>query len=142
APEPDALPHVPGGAPGFLDDQVHTATAALDAFELTGNEDWLAWAEAILGRVWRDYLDPVNGGLFDTPRDRSGEGLLPAPARPVQDAPTPSPNGVAAIAAFRLAELSGASVWQVRAEELVRAFGGSAPSMGLHAATYLQAVDR
>ncbi|HLS47926.1 MAG TPA: thioredoxin domain-containing protein, partial [Gemmatimonadales bacterium] len=105
APEPDALPHVPGGAPGFLDDQVHAATAALDAFELTGNADWLAWADAILGRVWRDYLDPVNGGLFDTPRDRSGEGLLPAPARPVQDAPTPSPNGVAAIAAFRLAEL-------------------------------------
>ncbi|HLS47254.1 MAG TPA: hypothetical protein VK012_01980, partial [Gemmatimonadales bacterium] len=77
-----------------------------------------------------------------TPRDRSGEGLLPAPARPVQDAPTPSPNGVAAIAAFRLAELTGASAWQVRAEALVRAFGGSAGSMGLHAATYLQAVDR
>src|SRR5690606_33446844 len=55
--EPDALPHTRGGPGGLLDDQVHTAAAALDACEATGESDWLEWAEAIMHRVWRDYRD-------------------------------------------------------------------------------------
>jgi uncharacterized protein YyaL (SSP411 family) len=137
-----AVPHTPDGAAGFLDDQAQAAAAALDAFEHSGDDGWLAWAAALLERVWRDYHDPVAGGLFDTPRDRGGEGLLPAPAKPVQDAPTPSPNGVAALAALRLAEHLDSAEWRSRGEALVRAFGGSAPALGLHGATYLLAVDR
>ena len=140
--DPDALPHTPDGAPGFLDDQVQTATAALDAFEHTGDDAWLRWAASILERAWADYLDPEAGGLFDTPPSRGGEGLLPARAKPVQDSPTPAPNGVAALAAFRLAEHLDSAEWRARGEALVRAFGGSAPGLGLHAATYLLAVDR
>ncbi|MGE5926763.1 MAG: thioredoxin domain-containing protein [Gemmatimonadota bacterium] len=138
----DAVPHTPGGAPGFLDDQVQAAAAALDAFEHTGVERWLRWAGALLERTWADHLDPDAGGLFDTPRERGGEGLLPARAKPVQDSPTPAPNGVAALAAFRLAEHLDSAEWRARGEALVRAFGGSAPALGLHAATYLLAVDR
>ena len=141
SPEPDAVPHAPGGASGILDDQVQVAAAALEAYEATGDRDWLRWAEAILARVWRDYLDDDGAGLFDTARDRGGEGLLPARARPVQDAPTPSPNGTAAIAAARLAELTGSSEWRIRAERLVRAFAGTAAELGLHAATLIIAAD-
>ena len=141
SPEPDAVPHAPGGAGGILDDQVQVAAAAIEAYEATGDRDWLRWAEAILARVWRDYLDDGDGGLFDTARDRGGEGLLPARARPVQDAPTPSPNGTAAIAAARLAELTGSSEWRARAEALVRAFAGTASELGLHAATLIIAAD-
>ncbi len=140
--DPDAVPHTPDGAPGFLDDQVQTATAALDAFEHTGDERWVRWAGAILERTWIDYLDPEAGGLFDTPRGRGGEGLLPARAKPVQDSPTPAPNGVAALAALRLAEHLDSAEWRSRGEALIRSFGGSAPPLGLHAATYLLAVDR
>ena len=141
SPEPDAVPHAPGGASGILDDQVQVAAAALEAYEATGDRDWLRWAEAILARVWRDYLDEDGAGLFDTARDRGGEGLLPARARPVQDAPTPSPNGTAAISAARLAELTGSSEWRTRAERLVRAFAGTAAELGLHAATLIIAAD-
>jgi hypothetical protein len=137
-----AVPHTPDGAPGFLDDQVQTAAAALDAFEYTGSNSWLDWAAALLERVWGEYLDTDAGGLFDTPAGRGGEGLLPARAKPVQDSPTPAPNGVAALTALRLAEHLDSAEWRVRGEALVRAFGGSAPALGLHAATYLLAVDR
>ena len=140
--DPDTVPHTPDGAPGFLDDQVQTAAAALDAFEHTGEERWLRWAGTLLERAWADYLDPDAGGLFDTPRERGGEGLLPARAKPVQDSPTPAPNGVAALAAFRLAEHLDSTGWRARGEAVVHAFGGSAPALGLHAATYLLAVDR
>ncbi len=141
SPEPDAVPHSPDGTRGLLDDQVQVAAAAIEAYEATGDRRWLDWAVAILSRVWRDYLDDEGGGLFDTARDRGGEGLLPARARPVQDAPTPSPNGTAAIAAARLAELTGDAVWRGRAEALVRAFAGTAAELGLHAATLLLAAD-
>ena len=42
----DAVAHTPGGVAGLLDDQVQVAAAALDAYEATGDGDWLAWASA------------------------------------------------------------------------------------------------
>ena len=140
--EPDAVPHTPGGVGGLLDDQVQTVAAALDAYEATGDPVWLAWASALMERVWRDYRDEAEGGLFDTARGRAGEfGLLPARAKPVQDTPTPSPNAVAGIALARLHELTGEPRWAERQVELLEAFAGRAGAMGLHAATYLLAVD-
>ena len=139
--EADAVAHTPGGMTGLLDDQVQTAAAALDAYEMTGDSDWLEWSQGIMDRVWSDYWDSEGGGLFDTARGRaSEEGLLPARAKPVQDTPTPSPNGVAGIVCMRLHELTGDSRWKTRSEELLRAFAGSARELGLYAATYLLAA--
>jgi uncharacterized protein YyaL (SSP411 family) len=95
-----------------------------------------------MDRVWADYWDSEGGGLFDTARGRSEEaGLLPARAKPVQDTPTPSPNGVGGIVVARLSALSGDARWKQRSEALVRAFAGRAQELGLYAATYLLAVD-
>jgi uncharacterized protein YyaL (SSP411 family) len=140
--EADAVAHTAGGMTGLLDDQVQTAAAALDAYEMTGDSGWLEWGRAIMDRVWSHYWDTEGGGLFDTARGRAREeGLLPARAKPVQDTPTPSPNGVAGIVCMRLHELTGDSRWKTRSEELLRAFAGSARELGLYAATYLLALD-
>jgi len=140
--EPDALPHTPGGVTGLLDDQVQVAAAALDACEATGSQEWLTWAERLMDRVWKDYWDDRAGGLFDTARGRSGEeGLLPSRVKPVQDTPTPSPNGVAGITLARLAELTGETRWRERAGALVSAFAGAAPDLGLHGSAFLLALD-
>jgi hypothetical protein len=140
SPEPDAVPHTPGGASGLLEDQAQAAGAALDVYEATGDDDWLAWAEAIAGRVWRDYRDPA-GGLVDR-AGPAGEGLLPARIRPIEDAPTPSANGVAGLVFSRLADLTADDTWRGRAGELLRSFAGQGADLGLHGATYLMAVDR
>jgi uncharacterized protein YyaL (SSP411 family) len=140
--EADAVAHTPGGVTGLLEDQVQTAAAALDAYEATGQLGWLEWSERLMERVWTEYWDTEGGGLFDTARGRSGErGLLPTRAKPVQDTPTPSPNGVAAIVCARLHELTGDTRWQERGNELLRTFAGRARELGLHAATYLIGVD-
>ncbi len=140
--EPDALAHTPGGVTGLLDDQVQAAAAALDAYESTGDAEWLEWAERLVDRVWRDYWDDTAGGLFDTARGRSAtEGLLPSRMKPVQDTPTPSPNGVAGITLMRLAELTGEPRWRERAGALVGAFAGAAPDLGLHGSAFLLALD-
>ena len=140
--EPDAVSHTPGGASGFLDDQVQVAAAAIDAAESTGDRTWLDWAERLMERVWADYWDETSGGLFDTARD-SGEqqGLLPARAKPVQDTPTPSPNGVAGIVCARLYEITGAKRWRDRGEALIRAFAGRPNDLGIHTSAYLLAAD-
>jgi hypothetical protein len=139
AADPAALAHAPGVS-GLLDDQVQVAAAAVEAYEAGGDPQWLEWAVSLLDRVWEDYADPA-GGLFDVARSQTGEGLLPARAKPIQDAPTPSPNGVAAITAARLAELTGEARWGERRDQLVRAFAGTARDLGLFGATILQAVD-
>jgi uncharacterized protein YyaL (SSP411 family) len=140
--EADAVRHTPGGVSGLLDDQVQVAAAALDAYEMTGDREWLGWAERLMDRVWSEYWDSKGGGLFDTARGRRDEvGLLPTRAKPIQDTPTPSPNGVAGIVAGRLRELTTESRWQERGAALVAAFAGRAAELGLYAATYLLAVD-
>ncbi len=138
--DPAALRHSPGGIDGLLDDQVQVALAALDAFEASGDAAWLDWSVAIMDRVWTDYRDPDAGGLYDTV-GRDGEGLLPTRLKPVQDAPTPSPNGVAALCLARLAELHGDARWALRGTELVRAFASAVPDLGIYGATFLMAVD-
>jgi uncharacterized protein len=138
----DAVAHTPGGLTGLLDDQVQVAAAALDAHEVTGDASWLAWAERLMDRVWADYWDEGAGGLFDTARGRGSEpGLLPTRAKPVQDTPTPSPNGVAGIVLARLHELTGRPRWRERGLALVRAFAGRAGELGLYAAAFLLAID-
>jgi uncharacterized protein YyaL (SSP411 family) len=139
--EPDAVAHTPGGVGGLLEDQVQAAAAALDAYESTGDAAWLAWAEGLMERVWRDYRDAQSGGLYDRAEAAGGEGLLGSRIKPVEDAPTPSANGVAALVCARLAELSGHEVWRARAAELLGAFAARAGALGLHGATYLLALD-
>jgi uncharacterized protein YyaL (SSP411 family) len=140
--EADAVSHTPGGIAGLLDDQVQTAAASLDAYEMTGDQAWLEWSVQLMDRVWTDYHDPGAGGLFDTARGGDEQpGLLPAKAKPVQDTPTPSPNGVAGIVAARLYEMTLEPRWRERGTELLTAFAGRARELGLYAATYLLAVD-
>jgi uncharacterized protein YyaL (SSP411 family) len=140
-PEPDAVTHAPGGVAGLLEDQVHVALAAIDTAESTGEPAWLAWSERIMARVVRDYWDSTHGGFFDTAPITAGEGLLPMRSRPLQDSPTPSPNGVAAIVLARLAEHTMNPEWAERRDASIKAFAGGAATLGLHGSTFLTAVD-
>jgi len=132
--------HALGGAiSGLLEDQVHLAAAAIDAFEATGDRTWLDRASGLMDHVWERYRAP-DGGLRDR-RDAGGEGFLPHAIVPVVDAPTPSPNGVAGLALARLAEHTGDLRWATRRDELLGAFGGGIADLGLHGATLIRAAD-
>ena len=140
--EADAVAHTPDGVSGFLDDQVQAANAAIDVAEATADRAWLDWAVSLMDRVWTDYWDETSGGLFDTARESSQrQGLLPARAKPVQDTPTPSPNGVAGIVCARLHEMTGEKRWRDRGEALIRAFAGRPNELGIHTSAYLLAAD-
>jgi len=126
---------------GLLEDNVHAAAAFLDAFEATGDDAWLTRALTVMHHCRRAHWDDAKGGFFDVARDRTGSAYLATPAKPVQDAPTPSANGVAALVLARLWALTDDTEWRSLLDRQLATFGGAAPQLALYGATLLRAVD-
>ena len=133
---------------GLLEDNVHAAAAFLDAFEATGDEAWRTRAITVMQQCRRAHWDDAGGGgggggggFFDVARDRTGSAYLATPAKPVQDAPTPSGNGVAALVLARLAALTDDAQWRGLLDRQLATFGGAASQLALYGATLLRAVD-
>jgi uncharacterized protein len=139
----DALRHAiaPGGPTGLLDDQVQAAAAFVDAFEATGDRAWLDRATQLLTYCWRELWDHKDGGFRDLKPPAGAIGLLGESAKPIQDSPTPSANGTAALTLGRLAEITGAAEWRERRDATLAAFAGRALELSLHGATLLRAID-
>jgi uncharacterized protein YyaL (SSP411 family) len=129
-----------GTTHALLDDQVQAASAALAAFEHTGSEAWLRRALDVAEVIRSRFRDPA-GGFYDTASDSGAPGLLGTRSKPVQDAPTPSPNAVAALVFLRLHALTAESSHRSEAEASLRAFAGGAAALGVFGATYFRALD-
>ena len=128
---------------GMLDDNVQAAAAFLDAYEATGEHAWLERTIAIMTYCERAHRDPA-GGYFDLAETRDngkGRAYLATRAKPVQDAPTPSPNGVAALVLARLWALTDTAEWRERLDRQIAAFAGSVQELSLHGSTFLRAID-
>ena len=128
---------------GMLDDNVQAAAAFLDAYEATGENAWLERTIAIMTYCERAHRDPA-GGYFDLAETRDngkGRAYLATRAKPVQDAPTPSPNGVAALVLARLWALTDTAEWRERLDRQIAAFAGSVQELSLHGSTFLRAID-
>ena len=124
---------------GMLDDNVQSAAVFLDAFEATGESTWLERATLVMTYCGTAHTDGT-AGYFDI-AGTSGTAYLATRAKPVQDAPTPSPNGVAALVLARLWVLTDKSDWRERLDLQLGAFAGSARELSLHGSTLLRAVD-
>jgi uncharacterized protein YyaL (SSP411 family) len=126
---------------GMLDDNVQAAAAFLDAFEATGTGAWLERATAVMRYCDQVHADQTDGGYFDLGAVEKGTAYLAARAKPVQDAPTPSPNGVAALVLARLWALTDDADWRARLDRQLTVFAGSAGELSLYGATLLRAID-
>ena len=124
---------------GILDDNVQAAAAFLDAYEATGENRWLERATAIMTYCEQAHTDGAPG-YFDIAAT-NGAAYLSARAKPVQDAPTPSPNGVAALVLARLWAITDKAEWRERLDRQLGAFAGSARELSLYGSTLLRAID-
>jgi uncharacterized protein len=127
---------------GVLDDYAFIANAALDAWEATGEMRYFHVAEEIADAMLGRFYDAVGGGFFDTETRDDAIGALAARRKPLQDAPTPAGNAVAATVLLRLAALTGRSVYETRAVETLETFAGIVEHFGLYAASYGLALRR
>ena len=128
------------GPRGFLDDNVHAAAALLDAYEATGENHWLERATAVMRHCLAVHWDEAGGGFFDL-ASAGGEAYLGTRAKPAQDAPTPSSNGVAALVLARLWGLTDGAEWRERLSATLRAFAGGTADLSLYGATLFRAMD-
>jgi len=119
---------------------VQAAAAFLDAYEATGTAAWLERAIAIMTYCRGAHWDEKTGGYFDVAAG-GGAAYLATRGKPVQDAPTPSPNGVAALVLARLWALTDHAEWRTQLDRQLGAFAGAAGELSLHGATLLRAAD-
>lgn len=131
------------GHPGVLDDYVFVGHAALDAWECTGEIRYFEVALEIGEAALAKFYDLEKGGFFDTATDATERiGALSARRKPLQDAPTPAGNPVAAALLLRLAELTGREDLWAKAKRTLECFAGIVEHFGLHAASYGLALRR
>ncbi len=128
--------------PGVLEDYAFVATAALDAWEVTGELAYYDAAKEIADAMLARFYDATGGGFFDTERKEDAIGALSARRKPLQDSPTPAGNAVAAAVLLRLSALTGEGVYETRAQETLETFAGVVEHFGLYAASYGLALRR
>jgi uncharacterized protein YyaL (SSP411 family) len=125
-----------------LEDYGFVANAALDAWEATGELKYFSAAKEIGEAMLARFYDASGGGFFDTEPDAAAIGALSARRKPLQDAPTPAGNAVAATLMLRLAALTDEAVYEARARETLETFAGVVEHFGLYAASYALALRR
>ena len=129
---------------GVLEDYVFLGTAALDAWEATGEMRYFDAAVGLMDGPLERFYDRAGAAFFDT-EARAGErvlGALGARRKPLQDSPTPAGNSVAAALLVRLEALTGREEYGAKAQETLENFAGVVEHLGLYAATYGLALQR
>ena len=127
--------------PGMLEDYVFTGHAALDAWEATGEFRFFRAALALTDATIESFYDAEKGGFFDTPPGSGDKlGALVTRRKPLQDAPTPAGNSVAAALLVRVADLTGRDDLRAKAKATLECFAGVVEHFGMHCASYALAL--
>ncbi len=113
--------------PGYLEDYAFFIWGLIELYEATWDLYFLAAAVALNREMTSLFWDNDQGGFFFTARD--GENLITR-EKEVYDGAAPSGNSVALLNLLRLFRITGETVWEEKAERLIRAFAttvGEAP---------------
>jgi len=121
---------------GALDDQVFAIAALLDAYEATLDSRYFEIAGRAMKLTIDRFGDAEGGGFYDRAKDAAPMGGLEVRRKPLQDAPTPGANSVAAMVLDRLYAFTGEKLYREWAEKTLETFVGLVPQYGLFAATY------
>jgi len=135
-------------APGTLDDYAFTVNACIDGWLASGEMRFYNAAIKLADAMIEQFHDASGGGFFDTSAPLNDEpaeiplGALTARRKPLQDAPTPAGNAIAATALLRLEALSGGEEYRKIAEGTLANFAGIVEHFGLYAGSYGLAAER
>jgi hypothetical protein len=123
---------------GLLDDYAAMAHAAVTLHDVTGFDDYIAWAAAWMETLDSHYRDKDRGGYFLTADD--AETLI-IRTRTAIDNTVPAGNSLAAYVMARLYHLTGDTRYRDRAAETIKAFAGDLSRLGTGLATLIKAHE-
>jgi uncharacterized protein YyaL (SSP411 family) len=118
-----------------LSDQAQVAKTLCQAYQCTGNDDYLERAEELMETATRNLYDSKHGGFFDTVVNDNAPGFLSKPVKPMEE------NSSAARALTLLHHLTGKDTYRQLAEGTLRRFVEIYPQFSFMAAEYAIAVD-
>jgi uncharacterized protein YyaL (SSP411 family) len=127
-----------GRIAGYLDDYAYLAAALLDAFETTSHVWYLDQARVVTDRMLDQFWDESVGGFFFTGKNH--EALIHR-LKSGTDSAVPSGNAVAVEALIRLFSLTGARLYDERAEQTLRVFHDVMDQNAYGTAAMLCALD-
>jgi uncharacterized protein YyaL (SSP411 family) len=110
---------------GTLDDYANMARAGVALFEVTGEDRYLAEAQALIAALDRHFADPAGGGYFTTGDDAAD---LIVRGKHCHDNAVPAGNGTLVGVFARLWILTGEARWHAKARAQVAAFAGELDS--------------
>ncbi len=122
-----AMRHGKIAAAGLLEDQAAMLRAALALYQVSGDAARLAQALRILAAT-EAYFADGEGAFYMSAEDATD--IFAPRARPVQDGPAPSGNGMMAENYARLYHLTGEPAYSEKARALAAAFGGRPERLG------------
>ncbi len=124
---------------GFLEDQAEILMASIEAFEITGNTDYLNFAKKLAEILLRRF-SAKSGGFYDMAETKE-EGHLRFREQRIQDSPSCSPNATAALAFLKLHYLTENPEYLKKVEELLRFFHEETKALSYFAAGYVGVLD-
>ncbi len=124
------------GVEAFLDDYVNLVDALIKAYETSGNNKYIEWADLYMGQCIEKFMDKSAGGFFDTENEVIGLRL-----KGIEDSPHPSANSTAIMCLIKLSLMLGRDDYRRHAELALNCFASLARSMGIHGGYYFCALD-
>jgi hypothetical protein len=124
------------GVEGLLEDYVHLCDALVNAYEVTGDVNYIDIAESLMESCINKLWDKEEGGFFDT-----GHRLNDIGFKGIEDIPHPSANAVAIKVLLKLFHISEKRQYLEFAESSLKTFFSKASQQGLISAYYFTALD-
>lgn len=120
------------------EDYAYLILGLLELYSATFKPNYLEEAAALQRIMLMDFWDKTGGGFYST---AEGEKELPVRPKELYDGAIPSANSVAFYNLLRLSRLTGDTVWETRASEMKRSFGGSVKQQPTAFAYFLIGFD-
>lgn len=127
-----------GDVPGFADDYAFLIQGLLDLYETSARHEWLAWALDLQAGQDGLFADDEYGGFFSA---AGNDPHILLRMKEDYDGAEPSPNSVAALNLFRLAQMTGNDALRKRAEKTIAVFWNQLRRMPAAMPQMLVALD-
>ena len=124
--------------PGFLEDYAFFVWGLIELYEATFDLRYLEEALLLNQRQLDLFWDEEKGGCFFTPRD--GEQLITR-EKDLYDGATPSGNSITALNLLRLGRMTGQTVLEEKADQLMRYFSKTVSNYPMAYTQFLNALD-